>query len=293
MNDSSINNHNNEEITIDDTLNLDKIDPVWFINAFSRGFYEGNPAAVIALDDFPADIKMQKLAKEFALSETAFFCLRSPDLAQIRWFSPTQEISLCGHATLATASVIFNDFYLEKNQFSFITKSGIIEVGRYNHMIELKLPLEEIIPFTPEDKVLNALGKSKPSESYLAPESLNLILIYETAKMIKSLKPNYPTLLSIKDLPFSGIAVSASNEKGYVCRYFAPWEGIKEDPVTGSAQTYLAPFWSKRLKKKLLAVQQLSSRGGTMEIEVQPSQLLERGTTHTYFFGNLDSGWRD
>jgi PhzF family phenazine biosynthesis protein len=292
MNDSSINN-NSEEITIDDTLNLDKIDPLWFINAFSRGFYEGNPAAVIALADFPSDKKMQKLAKEFALSETAFFCLRSPDLAQLRWFSPKQEIDLCGHATLATASVIFNDIYPEKNQFSFITKSGIIEVRRYNHLIELKLPLEEIIPFTPEEKVLNALGKSKPSESYFAPESHNLILIYETAEMIKSLKPDFPTLLSIKDLPFSGIAVSAANEKGYVCRYFAPWEGINEDPVTGSAQTYLAPYWSKRLKKKILAVQQLSSRGGTMQIEVQPSQLLERGTAYTYFYGNLDSGWRD
>jgi PhzF family phenazine biosynthesis protein len=282
-----------ENLTEEEAISIGKYDPLWIINAFSRSFYEGNPAAIVALSDFPSDKKMQKLAKEFNLSETAFFCLRSPDLAQIRWFSPTQEISLCGHATLATASVIFSHLYPEKDKFSFISSNGMIETEKYNHLIQLTLPLEEVIPFITEEKVLKALGKTKPAESYLAPESHNLILIYDNVKKIKSLNPDFLTLLSFKDLPFTGIAVSALDENGYVCRYFAPWEGINEDPVTGSAQTYLAPFWSKRLNKKLLAVRQISSRGGSMEVKVLSSSLLVRGATYTCFYGNFNSGWRE
>lgn len=267
--------------------------PVYFVNAFADRYYQGNTAAVVLLEDYPPEAKMLALAKEFAFSETAFLRQLSSSEYQIRWFTPEVEVPLCGHATLASAKALFSSREAAADQIRFQSLSGELIASRFAERIELDFPAEPSVAHALDPEVLQAIGSVPPEEVLSARASRNLILVYARPELITALEPDFPRLAAFQDLPYFGIAVTAPAPEGYICRYFAPWEGINEDPVTGSAQTYLAPYWAQRLGQNLLQGYQASKRGGAFEVEVLPERVLIRGRAFIYLSGELAPGWMD
>lgn len=267
--------------------------PVYFVNAFADRYYQGNTAAVVLLEAYPSDAKMLALAKEFGFSETAFLRRLGSSEYQIRWFTPEVEVPLCGHATLASAQALFSSLEAASGQISFQSLSGQLSARRRAGQIELDFPAEPAVTQAVDADLLQAMGSVQPMEILSARASRNLILVYATPQVVRDLEPDFARLAAKKDLPYFGIAVTAPAPDGYICRYFAPWEGINEDPVTGSAQTYLAPYWAARLRKKVLQGFQASERGGAFEVEVLPERVLIRGKAFIYLSGEIAPGWID
>ncbi|MDP2172864.1 MAG: PhzF family phenazine biosynthesis protein [Candidatus Cloacimonadaceae bacterium] len=267
-------------------------DPVYFVNAFSENYYTGNTAAVVLVEEYPSDGEMLALAAEFGFSETAFLQRIGAGEYQIRWFTPEVEVSLCGHATLASAKSLFAFREKDADLLTFQSLSGRLTARRKEGLIELDFPLETSVQHTVDAALLQALSPLCPMEILSAGASRNLILVYPDAQNILDMRPDFEALAAMKDLPYFGIAVTSSGYFDYVCRYFAPWEGINEDPVTGSAQTYLAPYWSAKLNKTILKGYQASRRGGDFEVEVLNSRVLIRGKAFIYLSGDIDTLWR-
>ncbi|MDD4224443.1 MAG: PhzF family phenazine biosynthesis protein [Candidatus Cloacimonetes bacterium] len=265
-------------------------DPVFFVNSFADRYSGGNPAAVVILDEYPEDSSMLALSREFGFSETAFLKQLGPAHYHIRWFTPKVEVPLCGHATLAAAKALFATS--ESGRITFASLSGELAVSAKGEMLELDFPAEEPEPCPAPDELLKALGPDTPDETLCARRSRNLILVYPEHRQIAQMKPDFTRLASLPDFPWLGIAVTAPCPEGYICRYFAPWEGIPEDPVTGSAQTFLAPYWSARLGLRTLKGLQASERQGTFEAEVAGGRVLIRGRALLWLRGGVDPGWR-
>lgn len=263
--------------------------PVRFVNAFANGLFDGNTAAVVLLDAYPEDAVLLRIARLFGFSETAFLVPSSSADYHIRWFTPETEVSLCGHASLASAKVIFEHLRPDKDTIRFASLSGELIICRVGEMIELNFPLDVPISYAPPPEVLRALATYLPKACFLAPGTKNLLLIYESAEQIKSLNPDFVALTPIQGLPFYGIAVTAATgENSYICRYFAPWEGINEDPVTGSAQTFIAPYWAEVLGMQSLTGYQASSRGGHFSVEIKGDRVLISGKAVIYLEGSVD-----
>ena len=235
--------------------------PIYQIDAFTNKVFSGNPAAVCPLNDWLDDATLQLIAAENNLSETAFF-VKQNDCFELRWFTPTMEVDLCGHATLASAFVIFN--YLESalNKISFkTTKAGTLVVKRENGLIAMDFPSRKAQPGKTSNVLIQAF-KLKPSEVLLARDYL---VVFESEEKIKSLQPDMNRIMSLDSL---GVIVTAPGTKSdFVSRFFAPKAGISEDPVTGSAHSTLIPYWSERLNKKELHAFQISPRGGELFCE--------------------------
>ncbi len=271
---------------------LKQYDPVWFVNSFTSDWNRGNPAAVVLLEEYPPDSSLLALASEFGFSETAFLRKLAPGRYHIRWFTPEVEVPLCGHATLASARALFSTSEKDAGRIAFSSLSGELSAVRKDDLIELDFPGEIPEPCEISAEVAAALGGAVPLEAMSARASRNLILVYADYSDIIRLQPDFPRLAGITDQPWLGIAVTAPCPRGYVCRYFAPREGIDEDPVTGSAQTYLAPYWSAKLDLKVMLVLQASERTGTCEVELSDHRVLIRGQALLYLRGELDPGWR-
>ena len=205
------------------------------IDAFAKNIFEGNPAAVCPLTKWLPQELMQKIAMENNLSESAFF-VQKDEIFEIRWFTPKSEVNLCGHATLASAFVIFEYLDYKKDTITFSSKSGPLEVKKINNLYELDFPAQNLQKVdTP--KLINEAFNAAPKECYI---SLDYIVVFENEKDILNAKPNLELL---KKLPARGVIITAkSNEYDFVCRFFAPKLGIDEDPVTGSAFTQLVPL---------------------------------------------------
>lgn len=262
--------------------------PIFFVNAFADGFYHGNTAAVVILEAYPPDSALLRLAAEFGFSETAFLLRLGPAEYQLRWFTPEVEVPLCGHATLASAMSLFSSLEADSATLSFHSLSGELSARRRGELIELDFPLERMTPATVDPSLLRAIGPTLPQEVLSARDSRNLVLVYSDPAVIHSLNPDFTRLKAMSGLPWLGIAVTAPEAgRDYICRYFAPWEGINEDPVTGSAQTYLAPWWAQRLGKNILQGAQVSQRGGAFEVEVLDARVLIRGRAFIYLKGAL------
>lgn len=266
--------------------------PVCFVNAFAAGYFGGNTAAVVLFDEYPDDSRMLALAGEFGFSETAFLKKLAPARYHIRWFTPEVEVSLCGHATLASARALFSGEESASGRISFHSLSGELSASLKGNLIELDFPAEIPVVCQAESALVEALGPHQPRESLSARNSRNLILVYEEHQQVLDLQPDFARLAAMKGLPWLGIAVTAPCPDGYMCRYFAPWEGINEDPVTGSAQTYLAPYWSGRLGMNLLQGWQASRRGGFFEVEIVSDRVLICGQAFLYLRGELDPAWK-
>lgn len=254
--------------------------PIYQIDAFTNEQFKGNPAAVCPLENWLDKEIMQKIAGENNLSETAFFVKKGQDY-ELKWFTPETEVDLCGHATLAAAFVIFT--YLEPalSEIRFHTKSGVLFVKKEDTMLSLVFPSREGIRCEPPLELIEGLGR-QPLEVYA---SRDYLVVFETEEDILNLKLDFEKL---KQLDKFGIIVTAcGNEVDFVSRFFAPNEGINEDPVTGSAHCTLIPYWSHQLKKEILTAKQVSSRGGTLYCENLGDKVKISGEAVIYMEGYI------
>jgi predicted PhzF superfamily epimerase YddE/YHI9 len=235
------------------------------VDAFTRRAFGGNPAAVIALERWLPDAQLQQIAAEMALSETAFHApepVYEGDL-RLRWFTPTTEVDLCGHATLATA------FVLARPAVRFHTRSGALDVAQSlggSYVLDFPGRVPERLN---DPELLAAAGEALGATPRELWRSRNLLAVYDDAAAIRALAPDFRRVLA---LPTEGVIVTAPGGGGagpdFVSRYFTPQHGIDEDPVTGSAHCTLGPYWSQRLGKRQMTAHQVSRRGGELTVEV-------------------------
>ncbi|HEY3373138.1 MAG TPA: PhzF family phenazine biosynthesis protein [Prolixibacteraceae bacterium] len=256
--------------------------PLFQADAFASSLFKGNPAAVVPLIEWLPDKILQQIALENNLSETAFF-IAEGDHFHIRWFTPKAEVNLCGHATLATAHILFNELEFQGNILVFNSKSGMLTVRKTDDKLQLDFPADFIqqvemnLSFT-DALGLKAIATFKGRTDYL--------LLFESEEMIQTIKPNFHLL---KQTDARGIMVTAAGkEVDFVSRFFAPGVGVDEDPVTGSAHTSLVPFWSARLQKTELTALQLSERGGQLWCTLAGDRVLIAGKAITYLRGEIE-----
>lgn len=256
---------------------------IYQIDAFTKNIFGGNPAAVCILESW-IDVKtMQQISAENNLSETAF-AVKTNNKFEIRWFTPSVEIDLCGHATLAAAYVLFNYFHITDNQIQFYShRSGNLSVEKErNGNLILDFPTNKAKEVDQNLLLNKAIGKTpiatlKSEDDYL--------LIYESQKEIEDIKPDLSALSKIKT---RGVMVSSIGDTvDFVSRFFAPAAGIDEDPVTGSAHCTLTPYWSDRLVKTKLSAKQLSKRGGDLNCELVGDRVKISGYCALYLIGEI------
>ncbi len=253
------------------------------IDAFTSKIFQGNPAAVCPLESWLPDIILQKIAQENNLSETAFYVPTSTGF-RLRWFTPTREVDLCGHATLATAFVLFHIVGYKLPTIRFETRSGELEVESDGESIIMDFPSRLAKVCTPPRALIEGLkrapNKVLSSEDYVA--------VFDNEDDIIALNPDYEML---RKLDLRGVVVTSRGESvDFVSRFFAPKFGINEDSVTGSSHCELAPYWSEKLKKTKLRARQLSQRGGEIGCELRGSRVLLSGRAVKYMEGRLTCG---
>ncbi len=253
--------------------------PLYQIDAFADAVFKGNPAGVVPLEAWLADELMQAIAAENNLSETAFF-IRQGDEYGLRWFTPAVEVDLCGHATLATAFLIFTRLDPERGRVRFHTRSGVLEVLRVGERLEMDFPAWPPKP-CPEPPGLAAALGATPQE-VLA--SRDYLVRLESAEAVAALKPDFAGL---GRLDRAVIATAEGQGCDFVSRFFAPNFGIAEDPVTGSAHSTLIPYWSQRLGKEDLFARQISQRVGTLYCRDRGDRVVIAGDAVLYLEGTI------
>jgi PhzF family phenazine biosynthesis protein len=255
--------------------------PIYQVDAFTREPFHGNPAAIVPLDAWLADGQMQAIALENNLSETAFF-VPNEGVYEIRWFTPTYEIDLCGHATLASAFVIFNVLNLEADLVRFRShKSGDLFVSKNGDVLTLDFPSRPVSPVDAPDGLIEAIGK-QPKEILKARD---YFLVYENEQEILDIEPNFAKLLKIDAHGF--IVTAKGNSSDFVSRFFAPEVGVFEDPVTGSAHCNLIPYWAEKLGKESMFARQVSARGGELFCELAGERVKIGGNAVLYLKGEI------
>jgi PhzF family phenazine biosynthesis protein len=255
--------------------------PFYQIDAFSGKVFGGNPAAVCILETWLDTDVLQSIAAENNLSETAFLVPKSRGLYELRWFTPTVEMDLCGHATLAGAFAIFSFIDGTLSSVNFETKSGLLTVAKSGELLSMDFPARKPVPAKNNPLIAEALG-AKPLD-VLA--SRDLLVVFDDEATIKDMKPDFGKLMQIDTF---AVIVTAQGEKAdFVSRFFAPRAGIPEDPVTGSAHCTLIPYWSERLGKNKLHAFQLSGRGGELFCENAGYRVKIAGRAALYASGEL------
>lgn len=234
--------------------------PLYQVDAFTNRLFRGNPAAVCPLEEWLEDQQMQAIAAENNLAETAFLVSRD-DHYDLRWFTPVTEVDLCGHATLASAYMVFQSLNTSLTCVEFSTKSGMLTVEREGSLLSMNFPSRPASSCDISDDLVQALG-AQPAEVLL---SQNYLVVYESEEVIRSLRPDMSRLLTIDCFGF--IVTARGNDVDFVSRFFAPKAGIPEDPVTGSAHCTLVPYWAEKLSKTKLHALQLSQREGELFCE--------------------------
>ena len=250
------------------------------IDAFTTRPFEGNPAAVCPLDTWLDDSTLQAIAEENNVSETAFFVPEGKGY-RLRWFTPVTEVDLCGHATLASAHVLFEHLRHPSDSVTFHTRSGELTVVRRDALLEMNFPLSTPQPCEAPAALLEGIGIA-PVETLAAED---YFLVYPDEATVRGLRPDMPKL---REIGLRGvIATAAGDEVDCVSRFFAPKFGVGEDPVTGSAHCQLAPYWADRLGKNLLQARQISKRGGSLICEVKDGRVLISGQAVTFLEGEI------
>ena len=256
--------------------------PFYQVDAFSSKIFSGNPAAVCILESWLDTNVLQSIAAENNLSETAFLVPKSRGRYELRWFTPTIEVDLCGHATLASAFVIFSFVDTTLTSVDFETASGLLSVARSGELLSMDFPSRRPEPAEKSPIIAQALG-AEPLEVL---KSRDLLVIFENESTVRNMKPDFDKLKQIRDA--FAIIVTAKGEKSdFVSRFFAPGAGIPEDPVTGSAHCTLIPYWSERLGKNKLHAFQLSERGGELFCENVRDRVRISGHAVIYAKGEL------
>jgi PhzF family phenazine biosynthesis protein len=255
---------------------------IYVANAFADHKFGGNPAAVVPLQRWLSENLMQQIAAQNNLAETAFIVPQDNDYF-IRWFTPTVEVALCGHATLASAHVFFEHLGYDKEEIRFHSKSGLLTVRRDSEKITLDFPVDKPVPAETNEIIEEGL-KVKPLEVYTSAFDY-LVVLNEQAE-IENLSPDFSIL---KKLPSRGIIVTArGRESDFVSRCFFPQSGIDEDHVTGSAHTVMVPYWSDKLGRTKLSAIQLSKRRGYLDCELKKDRVLISGHAFTYLVGEIE-----
>jgi PhzF family phenazine biosynthesis protein len=254
---------------------------IYQVDAFAKEIFKGNPAAVCPLQEWIDAKLMQKIALENNLSETAFF-VKNGDVYEIRWFTPTFEIDLCGHATLASAFVIFEVLKSETEIIKFHShKSGGLEVEKNGDVLILDFPSRPVAKADAPEGLIEAIGK-QPQEIFKARD---YFLVYENEQEILDIAPNFSKLL---DINAHGFIVTAKGDlSDFVSRFFAPEVGVFEDPVTGSSHCNLIPYWAEQLGKNELFARQISQRGGDLFCELRGGRVKIGGNAVLYLKGEI------
>lgn len=259
--------------------------PIYQVDAFTTERFGGNPAAVCILEQAADEHWMQAVAAEMNVAETAFL-VRENDGFRLRWFTPTVEVELCGHATLASAHVLWEAGYLwGEEEARFYTLSGLLTANAQQGWIELNFPAVRAEEVAADPELLAALGISAPI--YMGRNKFDILIEVESGAMVRSLQPNFAKL---SEAGGRGVMVTARDEGGeydFVSRFFAPASGINEDPVTGSAHCALGPYWAAKLGKEELTAFQASPRGGIVRLAVAGDRVLLRGQAVTVLRGML------
>lgn len=256
------------------------------VDAFTQQLFKGNPAAVLVLDDWLDDALMQNIALENNLAETAFVKRIDDENYQIRWFTPQVEVDFCGHATLASAFVLFKDYTQAKTIHFHVKDLGIFIIQQAEDgKIQMNFPIRQPQKVIDYPELLNHVIDQPFKEVYLNAQAY--ILVCESAQDVINATPNLPNIRKIAEQYHVSTALTAesagydvtitapSNDYDYVARYFAPHKGIDEDPVTGSMHTGLAPLWAEKLGKTQLIGYQASARGGKLFCDIQDGQRIE------------------
>ncbi len=257
--------------------------PLVQVDAFTDVAYGGNPAAVCALPEARSDGWMQQVAQEMNLSETAFFYPEAEGY-RLRWFTPTVEVDLCGHATLATCHVLWSEGHLGGEQpATFYTRSGVLTARRQGDWIELNFPANPSHPIDAPAGLAEALGAAPTA---IAENSLGYLVELESAAVVRDLRPDFAAL---RQFPVHGVIVTSRGDAPYdfVSRFFAPAIGIDEDPVTGAAHCCLGPYWREQLGKTTFLAHQSSARGGIVKVQDEGERIRLSGQAVTVFKGDL------
>ena len=255
---------------------------IYQVDAFAKEAFSGNPAAVCPLEQWPHDSLMQQIAMENNLAETAFY-VKKDEHYELRWFTPTTEVDLCGHATLATAHVLFFEEGHQGDIIEFYSpRSGELQVKKTNEELSLNFPADPVTAIA-VSKQLKSCFDIEPIGAFKG--KTDIMLVYNSEEDIKNLEPH---MEAIRKVEARGIIVTAmGTEVDFVSRFFAPQSGVDEDPVTGSAHTTLTPYWSNILGKTELTAMQLSPRKGYLHCEDNGERVIIRGNTRLYLKGEI------
>lgn len=256
--------------------------PIYQIDAFTNRPLKGNPAAVCPLERWLPDALLQGIAAENNLPETAYFVKRDDNGFDLRWFTPVVEIGLCGHATLASAHVLFHKLGYTSEKIDFHTQSGLLSVTRQGDLLALDFPSRPAGPCGVHTDLLRGIGRV-PKEVLAARDYL---LVFQTEQEVRALKPDMGLLSNVDR--FAVIATAPGDKVDFVSRFFAPAQGIPEDPVTGSAHCTLIPYWSKRLGKAKLHAWQVSPRGGELFCEDHGDRVSMAGYAAMFMEGQIE-----
>lgn len=256
---------------------------IYQVDAFTDRIFSGNPAAVCPLESWIDDELLQKIALENNLSETAFF-VKKDDKYEIRWFTPTVEVDLCGHATLASAYVIFNHENHTDDVIHFSSlRSGELTVSKKDDFYTLNFPTDEILETDMKDEIRYGFD-IMPIEVWKGKS--DYLLVFENENQIKTIKPNLAEIVKLKA---RGVIITAKgDEVDFVSRFFGPQCGVDEDPVTGSAHTTLIPYWYNKLNKIELTAQQLSARKGYLKCKYMGDRVLISGQARLFMKGEIN-----
>jgi PhzF family phenazine biosynthesis protein len=257
---------------------------IFQVDAFTDKPFAGNPAAVCILPEAAAEDWMQHLANEMNLSETAFL-VRQEDGFNLRWFTPAVEVELCGHATLASAHILWEQGFLSSDrQARFFTRSGLLSAVRKDQWIELDFPAEPEMQTEMPEALLKAFGVSV---RYVGKNRFDFLIELESAQAVRKMVPDFTLLSSIAGRGFIVTSRSDSSQYNFISRFFAPAAGVNEDPVTGSAHCCLGPYWAKKLGRKELVGYQASARGGVVKVRVGGDRVYLGGQAVTVMRATL------
>ena len=256
--------------------------PIFQVDAFASRVFAGNPAAVCVLDKWLDDHLLQNIAAENNLSETAFI-VKNEDTFELRWFTPTIEVILCGHATLATAFVLFNFYHHPDNTVHFQTRHrGLLSVSRQGDLLEMDFPAIPIFSQSPPRGLVRAL-EVEPLEIYGSDE--DMLVVLDSEQVVGRVSPDFALLGQVD---CRGVIITAQGEKcDFVSRFFGPRVGINEDPVTGSAHCVLIPYWAEKLNKTSLHALQISNRRGELFCQHKGQRVQISGRAALYLRGEI------
>lgn len=250
---------------------------IYQVDAFTSEAFKGNPAAVCILENDISDELMKNIAQEMNLSETAFVKplknsnIGKGNLFSLRWFTPEVELDLCGHATIATSKVLFDEFNIKEQYIKYETKSGLLTAKKKDEKISLDFPIDKALDFNLTQDILDAMGIRSYSKAIIGEKTRKLVIEVKDKENIINLKPNFEILKSLKfksDVKGIGVTCRGNEKYDFISRYFNPWAGINEDPVTGSVHTLLANYWSNKLNKMDMNAYQASNRSGEISLKL-------------------------